>query len=187
MKKLILIVLCLSFFSVPQASALKIGGVTLSESLTAESAQLVLNGAGLRKKFFIKIYAGALYLKKRTSDPKTIIDADEEMAIRMHWIRDGVPVEKIIAGWNTGFETGMDGNLTAFKTQIDQFNSFFTVDAKANDIYDIIYTPAKGVQVLINGKLKGSIKGFPFKKAVFSIWLGNNKELGSVKTGMLGK
>jgi len=187
MKKLLLFVLCLTFFGIPEAFALKIGGVTLSDTLSADSVQLVLNGAGLRKKYFFKVYAGGLYLKKRSSDSNAIINANEEMAIRMHWIRDGVGVDKIIAGWNTGFKTGGVENIDTLKAEVDKFNSFFTEDAKTDDIYDIIYTPTKGVQVIINGKLKGTIKGLPFKKAVFSIWLGNNKELSSLKVGMLAK
>ena len=62
--------------------------------------------------------------------------------------------------------------MRPFKTEIDQFNSFFTEEAKKDDIYDIIYVPEQGISVYIKGELKGTIKGLDFKKAVFAIWLG---------------
>ena len=167
--------------------ALKIAGVKLPDKLEADGTQLILNGAGLRKKFFFKVYAGGLYIKKKCSDPKKIIDADEAMIIRMHWLYDGVAAEKITAAWDRGFEAGTGENVKNIQQEIKTFNGFFSSEAKENDIYDIIYTPKKGLQVVMNGKLKGTIKGLMFKKAVFSIWLGNNDELSNVRQGMLGQ
>ena len=175
------------FLFVPQVYALKIAGVKLPDTLDKDGTQLLLNGAGVRKKFFFKVYAGGLYLKKKCSDPKTIIDADEPMAIRMHWIYDGVEAKKIVAGWNQGFEAGTGEKIKTMQQEIKTFNGYFKDDAKSNDIYEVIYTPKKGIQVVMNGNLKGTIKGLEFKKAVFGIWLGNNKELSSVKKGMLGQ
>jgi len=186
MKKLLLIFLSLTLF-VPQVFALKIAGVELPDTLEADGTQLALNGAGVRKKFFFKVYAGGLYLKKKCSDPKAIVDADEPMIIRMHWIYDGVAAEKITSAWDRGFKAGTGENVSAIQQEIKTFNGFFASEAKTNDIYDVIYTPKTGVQVVMNGKVKGSIKGLAFKKAVFSIWLGNNDELSSVKQGMLGQ
>jgi hypothetical protein len=185
MKKFLLIFISLTLF-IPQVYALDIAGVTLQDKLEADGTQLILNGAGVRKKFFFKVYAGGLYLKKKCSDPQTIIDANEPMVIRMHWIYDGVAAKKITAGWDRGFEAGTGDKVKALQKEIKTFNGFFTQEAKANDIYDVIYTPKNGIQVVINGKVKGAIKGLAFKKAVFSIWLGNNDELSSVRYGMLG-
>src|SRR5574340_908368 len=75
--------------------AKEIGGVNLPDTLPAGKEQLILNGAGLRTKFFIKVYAGGLYLKKKETDARKIIAADEPMAIRMQFIYDGVSREKI--------------------------------------------------------------------------------------------
>lgn len=45
--------------------AKEVAGVTLPETITLGSKPLVLNGAGIRSKFFIKVYVGALYLPAR--------------------------------------------------------------------------------------------------------------------------
>jgi hypothetical protein len=42
------------------ANAKQVGKVALPDSLMAGKDELLLNGAGFRKKFFIKMYAGGL-------------------------------------------------------------------------------------------------------------------------------
>jgi hypothetical protein len=167
--------------------AMEIGGVHLPDTLMAGKHPLLLNGAGLRKKVFIKVYAGGLYLEQKLNNPQKIIEADAPMAIRMHFVYDGVSSKKLIDAWNEGFFNGTGGNITPIKAEIDTFNSFFKTEAKKNDVYDIIYLPQQGVSVFIKGELKGTIKGIDFKKAAFSIWLGEKPADKNLKKGMLGK
>ena len=169
------------------AWAKDIGGVSLPDTLAAGKNQLVLNGAGLRKKLIIKVYAGGLYLMQKSSDAQKIISADEPMAIRMHFIYDGVSADKLIAAWNEGFANVTGGNIAAIKKEADAFNSFFTEEAKKGDIYDIVYLPEQGISLYMKGKLKGTVKGLEFKKAAFGIWLGDKPADNSLKKGMLGE
>ncbi len=78
------------------APAKKIGGKKLPDTLSLSGENLVLNGAGLRKKLFIKVYAGALYLKKKSKDKQAIVNADEHMMVRMHFIYSKVEADKLI-------------------------------------------------------------------------------------------
>src|SRR5512140_2786267 len=71
--------------AVPGSShAMKIAGITMPDSFTAGDTPLVLNGAGVRTKLAISIYAGGLYLKMKSTAAAAIIDADEPMSIRLH-------------------------------------------------------------------------------------------------------
>jgi hypothetical protein len=97
------------------------------------------------------------------------------------------PARKLIDGWNEGFNKATGGNIFPIKKETDKFNSFFTEEAKKNDVYDIIYIPGQGVSVFIKGTLKGTIKGLDFKKALFSMWLGGKPVDSGLKEGMLGK
>jgi len=186
MKRIVVIILAVFMMS-PTAVAMQVGKVTLPDSLMAGEDTLLLNGAGLRKKFIIKVYAGGLYLKQKDTDPVKIIDEDAPMAIRMHFIHDGVSSKKLVDGWNKGFMNGTNGNIAPIQTKIDQFNAFFTEEAKKDDVYDIIYVPEQGVSVYIKGALKGIVPGLDFKKAVFSIWLGEKPADAKLKKGMLGQ
>lgn len=180
-------VLLISLFLAPCGYAVEIGGVNLPDSLTAGKESLLLNGAGLRKKFFIKVYAGGLYLTEKNSDPNQIIQANAPMAIRMVFIHDGVSSEKLIGAWNEGFNAATGGKTEPIQDGIDKFNGFFTEEAKEGDVYDIIYTPGEGTRVYIKDRLMGVIPGLDFKRAVFAIWLGEDPADGGLKDGMLGK
>jgi Chalcone-flavanone isomerase. len=169
------------------AQAKEIGGVNLPDTIMSGKEHLVLNGAGLRKKFFVKAYAGGLYLKTKEDSAKKIVNADEPMAIRLQFIYDGVSCKQLVEGWNEGFANATMGNPGPIKERADTFNSFFTEDARKGDIYDIVYAPGEGVYVSIKGKLMGTIKGLDFKKALFAIWLGEKPVDTSLKQGMLGK
>lgn len=186
MKRLLVMVL-IAFMMSPAAVAREVGKVTLPDSLTAGTDELILNGAGFRKKLFVKVYAAGLYLKERQTDPQKIMDANTPMAIRMHFVYSEVSSKKLVDAWNEGFINGTGGNIDPIKTEIDTFNSFFSQVAKKNDIYDIIYTPDRGISVYIKGELKGTIEGLPFKQAVFSIWLGEKPADSKLKRKLLGK
>lgn len=170
------------------AVAMEIGGATLPDTFMADKNTLLLNGAGLRKKFrFVKVYAGGLYLTQKSQNPQKIIEADAPMAVRMHFIYDGVSSDKLIDAWDEGFQKATDGNISPIREEIHKFNSFFTQEAKKNDVYDIIYTPDQGVSVFMQGNLMGTIEGLNFKKALFAIWLGKKPADSGLKDGMLGK
>ena len=185
MKKLLVVILAVFMMS-SIAVAKQVGKVTLPDRLTAGKDILLLNGAGFRKKLFIKVYAAGLYLKEKSSDPQKIIDADAPMAIQMYFVYHEVSRKKLVNAWNEGFKDGTGGNISHIKSEIDTFNSFFSEDAKENDIYDITYIPEEGISVYIKGQLKGTIKGLDFKKAVFSIWLGKKPADTKLKKKMLG-
>lgn len=186
MKKAFLMIVALVLIGFP-ASAKEIGGVNVPETMTIGNDSLILNGAGLRKKLFIKVYAGALYLKEKSADVRAIISADEPMAVRMHFIYDGVSPKKLIDAWNEGFNNSTGGNTGPIQDRINTFNNIFQVEAKENDIYDIVYETGVGVRVFFKGELKGAIPGLDFKQALFGIWLGEPPADKGLKKGMLGK
>jgi len=185
-KRFLIAILALQMVS-PLAFAMEVGNVHLPDSLKVGENSLILNGAGFRKKLFIKVYAGGLYLQEKQSDPGVIIEADEPMAIRMHFVYHKVSGKKLIKAWNEGFEKATEGNVASLKSRIETFNSFFKEDAKKNDIYDLIYIPGHGVDVYIKRALAGTVQGLDFKKALFAIWLGDKPADSRLKKKMLGK
>jgi hypothetical protein len=186
MKRLVIILLAVFVMST-MAYGKQVGDVILPDSLMAGMDELLLNGAGFRKKLFIKVYAAGLYLKEKQTDPQKIMDADTPMGIRMYFVHSEVSSKKLVDAWNEGFVNGTGGNIAPIKTEIDTFNACFSQKASKDDIYDIIYIPGQGVSVYIKGELKGTIKGLDFKKAVFSIWLGEKPADSKLKRQLLGE
>ena len=166
------------------ANAITVGGIKLPDEWEKDGIVLKLNGAGLRKKMIIKVYAAGLYLMNEISDSNEIINLDEPMAIKMHFIYKNVSKEKLIDAWKVGFTKFEDKNDIAL--EISKFNSFFTHDAKKGDIYDFIYIPRKGVDVFYNNEFVGTVGGFTFKKALFSIWLAESTTLPKLRKALLG-
>lgn len=183
MKK-VLIILFLAVVLVPLA-AREIGGVALPDQLNLAQQELQLNGAGLRKKAIIKVYACGLYLPGAEQNAATILADSSAIAIRMHFIYRKVDNEKLIAAWNEGFEAA--GVTQTMAAEITQFNSFFTQPAVKGDVYDISYLPGTGIQVTMNGELVGTVENPAFRSAVFSIWLGQNTALPKLKTQLLNQ
>ena len=193
MKKLVIVMLILLFLC-PAAMAKKVGDVEVSDSITVDGQNLVLNGAGIRLKkvafINIKVYSGGLYLKAKNSDALAVLDADEPMAIRLYITTGMASSSKLIDAWNEGFERATDGKTAPIKEEIAKFNVLFKKEPKEGDMYEISYVPGKGIVVAMNGEIQGeAIPGLEFKKAVFGIWLAetDDKYLNTLKSELLGK
>ena len=169
------------------ASTMEIGGAALPDTLSVEGRELVLNGAGLRKKFFVKVYAMGLYLTGKMQDPDRIIQADEPMAARMHFIYDGVSAEDLVDAWQEGFEKATGGDLGGLRERVETFNGYFTGEAAEGDVYEFVYLPGEVVRTVLEGKVAGTIPGLDFKRALFAIWLGEKPADATLKQGMLGR
>ncbi|MCF6173080.1 MAG: chalcone isomerase family protein [Campylobacteraceae bacterium] len=182
MKNILKIVTFFLFLSILCFGA-KISGTTLPDTL---SNGLLLNGAGVRSKFFFDLYVGGLYLKKKNSDALNIINANEPMAITLHITSSLISSKKMMNATMEGFENSTKGNIKPIKTQIDKFVSVFKEKIKDGDIYKIIYAPNIGVQIYKNSKLSTTIKGLKFKKVLFGIWLCEKPAQESLKKEMLG-
>ena len=181
------LLLSLLIYSLP-ASAVEIEGVEIPEtdSVVDSKTTLLLNGAGLREKFFIDVYIGALYLQAKTPDAHAILSDDGPASVHMHILYSEISKKKITDGWIDGLDANLPKNeLQALQPQLDAFNKLFTV-MKKGDVIRIDYTPEKGTEVRINGEWRGVVEGNDFFRALLKIWIGPNPISKSLKQDMLG-
>ena len=164
-----------------------VSGVEIPEKLMINGSQLILNGAGVREKFFLDLYVGALYLKKRNKIAKAIIDAEENMAIRLYITSSLISSKKMRNAVNEGFENSTKNNIIPIKKEIDEFISVFKDEINKGDIFDMVYVDSVGTKISKNGKLSKTIKGIKFKRSLFGIWLCDEPAQESLKEEMLGK
>lgn len=186
MKNLLFLIFAFVFITVAPAQT-KAAGATLPNSVTFEGKALVLNGVGVREKFWMDMYAGALYLNSKSSNASEIIAANEPMAIKLHMVSKMITSDRMIDAVNEGFENSTKGNTAPLKAEIVKFKGFFKEEIKINDVFDMAYLPSNGVVVYKNGNELGTIKGMAFKKALFGIWLSEDPADKKLKSGMLGK
>ncbi|HSP11504.1 MAG TPA: chalcone isomerase family protein [Salegentibacter sp.] len=185
MKRIIFVIIAVFSISLSQGQT-EIGGATLPNTLEYGSEEMNLNGAGVREKFWMDMYAGGLYLQSKSSNASEIMSADKPMAIRLHIVSKMITSERMIDAVNEGFENATKGNTAPISSEIAKFKSFFDEQINKEDIFDIVYLPDNGVTVYRNGEESGNIKGLEFKGALFGIWLSDNPADEDLKKGMLG-
>ncbi len=183
------IILCLSvFLFTPVADAREIADVKFEETthIPGVGNTLALNGLGIRYKFFFKIYIAALYLQEKSRDVKSVVETDAPKRMTMHFLYEEVEKEKLVDGWNEGFENNLSSEkLNSLKSRIDQFNSYFE-SMKSGEVIYLDYLPGKGTRVIIKGTEKGIVEGLDFNQALLSIWLGDEPVGEELKQQLLG-
>ena len=182
-----LTVLTVILLASPMAHGRSVSGVNIPETLKAGKTTLVLNGAGVREKFFVDVYVSALYLKKKSTNAAAILNGNEVMAVRLHITSGLITGDKMSEATNEGFEKSTGGKTAPLRSRIDRFIAVFKAGIKKNDYYDIIYFPGQGIKVYKNGVYKTTTKGLDMKKALFGIWIGPRPPQKNLKKHMLGR
>ncbi|MFW5823558.1 MAG: chalcone isomerase family protein [Marinobacter sp.] len=168
------------------AGAETVNGVELRETLEAGDSELVLNGAGVRSKFFIKLYVAALYLPAASADAEAILSADEPQAIALHVTSGRINSDNMTEATLEGFEKSTGGDLAPIQQEVDELLKVFADEISEGDVFDLVYVPEEGVRVIKNGELGKTIGDREFKEALFGIWLSDEPAQGSLKDDMLG-
>ncbi len=170
------------------ASAAELAGVFVKDEIKSVDGQtLILNGIGLREKFWIDVYVGSLYLPARSNDVAEILSRPGPWRVQLDFIYKEVTKDQMIDTWREGFEKNQSADtLARLQQRIDQFYGFFTGVVMAKDQYAFEYIPGQGVLGTRNEKELGLIPGEDFKNALLEIWLGNHPADKKLKKGMLG-
>jgi len=187
MKRLSLLIALFAALLAGAAQGRQIADVELPESLELSGAPLVLNGAGIRTRFFVDVYVGGLYLKQPSRDAAAIVAADEPMAIRLHVLTGLVTSELMKRSIERGFEQSTRGDTAPIREQIDALVHIYDGGVDAMDVFDLVYVPGKGLDLFKNGVHSATVaSGLRFKRALFGIWFSDRPIQASLKREMLG-
>lgn len=186
MKKLIFVAyaLLLSW----NVNALELAGVKLADTAQVGNAGLVLNGAGIRTKWFFKIYVAALFLPQKQTTGEAIIADEHEHRMALHILHE-LSSKKLFNALNEAIEANhTTAELTALDAQLKQMAQIFdaVTEVKPGDVIALDYLPASGTQISVNGVARGTIAGAAFNRALLGIWLGNQPVQDDLKKGLLG-
>ena len=133
--------------------------VTFPEQAQFEGTTLTLNGLGLHKATMLKVeaYVAALYVTKTSSDPNAILESNSPYVLILQLLRN-VGARDISKGWEEGFEKNAKGQLPALKERIAMLNGWMA-DMKTGQRLTFSFDPCAGVQVNVNGTIKGDDLG----------------------------
>ena len=168
----------------PTAPAAEVAGVRMADTLSVEDATLALNGMGIRRKFFIKVYVGALYLPGRDSSVRAILDANAPRAITIEFLRD-VGKEKIRDAYRDGFLSNAPEQARRQQANINRMLALVP-DARKGDRILYTYHPAKGSTITMPGSTQASFEGKEFADAYLLLYLGPNPPDEDLKKALLG-
>jgi hypothetical protein len=151
------------------------------DSVTVGGQAVVLNGLGLREKYYIDVYVGALYLAKKTRSGSEAIASDAPKRIAMHFLYDKVSKDQLVETLREGF-----GHAPAAPAgTLDQLCGYMA-DVKAGDVVAFDYAPGAGTAVSVKGKVRGTIPGKDFMVSLWTVFLGTSPPTARLKAGMLG-
>jgi hypothetical protein len=168
------------------ASAASLADVTLDDKVTVNGQTLVLNGLGLRKKFFVKVYVGGLYLQAKSSNPASILAADTPRRMVMHFLYS-VSKDQMCDAWEEGLAANTPNASAEVKAGFKTLCSWMEPIPKGNRLV-LTYVPGTGTTVEVNGKSKGTIAGKATADAIVSTWIGPKPAMGDdFKNAVLGK
>jgi hypothetical protein len=165
--------------------AATLAGVTLPDTEQVGSTKLVLNGLGLRTKYFIKVYVAGLYVMQKSSDPRALIEADAPKRIVMQFLH-GASKNQMADAFNDSFNDNSPEAMKTMKADIDRLLGALE-PIKVEDQMVFTYVPGTGTTFAINGKEKLTIAGPAFGPVLFSVWLGPKPPTAALKKGLLGQ
>lgn len=170
----------------PAALAVEVAGVQVAESADLEGKKLTLNGAGLRKKVFFKVYVGALYVEQRSADPVALVAADAPRLVRLHMLRE-LDRETILKAFREGIEKNSRATAAAALAKLAQVEKAIPAELKPGQVVTVTYRPGAGTSLGIEGGASASVEGKDFADAILRVWLGDDPVDADLKAGMLGK
>jgi hypothetical protein len=168
------------------AEAKTVAGVNVPDTVSVNNQTLVLNGAGIRKKLFIKVYVGGLYLAAKQSDAAAVITTDAPRRMLMHFLF-GVSKSQISEAWEEGLRDNTPNASAEVKANFNKLVSWMEPIDKGKQLV-FTYVPGSGTIVEVNGVAKGTLPGKATADAILATWIGPKPGPGDdFKKEVLGK
>lgn len=190
MKKKILACVTSFFLCGSVFADVMIESIPYSDHVTVGEETLILNGAGLRKKFVFKVYSAGLYLNRTV---KTEVDAmalSGNKRVKLGLLRD-VSASSFVGALEEGIEentpkeraAAIAGDLKALIAVMNKIG-----DVHEGDIVHFDYSETELTSVSVNGRVIGEkIGGKDLYNAVLGIWLGLKAIDSDLKKSLLAK
>jgi len=167
--------------------AAEVAGLRIPDQihLHHDATPLQLNGAGVRRKLFFKIYVGALYLPAPARAAAAVLAMPGPKRVAMHFLYKEVSRKKLANGWRDGFENNLDAAVfRSLRDRLTRFNGLFRA-VRRGDVIALDFLPDGSTEVWINNELQGRVRGRDFQRALLLVWLGDDPADEDLKQAML--
>jgi hypothetical protein len=175
--------------SIGAQAAVEIKGARFDETYQLGNQALALNGAGIRVKVIVDVYAAGLYVPQKGKDAGSLLGQGGPKALQIVLLRD-LTGEDFADAMAKGFsKNNSSADQARFQPKIDEIRSVMLGlgKVKKGSVIHIDFTPGAGTGVTINGTRQGPvISGDEFFTALLRIWLGNSPVDSDLKEALLG-
>jgi hypothetical protein len=172
------------------ASAKEVAGIKLDERTNLGTSELVLNGAGLRKKVFFKVYVAGLYLTEKRKSPAEVFALPGPKRASITLLRT-LPAQELVAALKNGIlDNSSPEEQQVLKDRVDGLaaNLLSIQQGKKGDVITVDWLPDVGTVVTLNGEVRGqSIAGYDLYRALLRVWLGERPTSAGLKKALLGQ
>jgi hypothetical protein len=169
--------------------AAEVAGVKLDDRAKVGSAELALNGAGVRKRAFFSVYAIGLYLPDKKPGAADAIGSAGAKRVAIHMLRDvdaATFTEALVDGMRPNHD---EAAMKALEPRIAELSSIMNElkEAKKGMAILLDWQPGAGTLVNVDGKARGKpIAGEDFYRALLRIWIGERPVQDDLKKALLG-
>ena len=165
------------------ALARDVHGVALPETVEVAGRTLHLNGAGVRRRFFVDVYVIGLWVERPSTERRAILDADSPRRIEIHLLRD-VSAEQMGGAVTTAFRASAGDAMPSLEERLARLQTLLRA-AHAGDTTTLTWIPGRGTVVADDGHEAGTIEGKDFADALFSVWIGTRPVDGGLARALL--
>ncbi len=162
--------------AVGQAYAVDVSGVKYDDTIQLGGKELLLNGAGVRNKFVVKVYTAGLYLQEAQSTVEGVLKAEGPRRVRLVMLRD-ISADDLGAAFMVALsENVSEQDRAKIVTHVSKYGEMFALVhyLKKGDVIDADWIPGVGNQCYVNGKKVGPvIADLVFYNSVLRVWLGD--------------
>lgn len=182
--------LATALFAAVPAHAADVTGVRFDDRTTVAGTDLALNGAGLRTRFMLKVYAMGLYLPRRADTPDAIATVAGPKRIQIVTLRE-LTAEQFADALVDGLKKNhSEAEFARLQARSDELRSALLAlkAAPAGTQIRLEWLPGSGTRLSVGNDARGKdIPGEDFYRALLRIWLGDKPVDADLKNALLGK
>jgi hypothetical protein len=170
------------------AQGAEVSGVRLDDKAQVESTELMLNGAGLRKRFVFSVYVLALYLPEKKTDAAAVLRLAGPKRALITMQRD-VSAEQFTEALLDGLRPNVsEAEYKALEPRLKQLMDLIAEikEAKKGSTIAIDWS-GSATRLAFNGSPVGKpIPGEDLYRALLRIWIGDKPVQEDLKKALLG-
>jgi hypothetical protein len=172
------------------AQPVELAGVRFPANVQLGGVNVPLNGAGIRFRFVVKVYAAGLYLQGRATTTEQALAAPGPKRIQVHMLRE-IDSNELGRLLTRGMQDNAPrGEFSKFIPGMLKLAELFSARKRLRqgEQFSIDFVPGTGTRVLINGRPEADLGNEPdFFNALLRIWLGDKPADEALKDAFLGK